>query len=198
MTIGGKEPGKSKIEVIILTFICFLIIAVLMSCSARTSEVTKTKSLDEVVAVKKEVVIVNQESNVKKEVKKEVVDNGSVVKETTTVTPIDNTKDAFVDIPGKGLMKLNNSKYVNEKSSSNTNTTYYETLSLQENKKKDSLFALGSLDVKKKEETQDLKKTNKSSPVFYWLVTLAAALAGLYVYYRINPYSKVFNILKKK
>jgi hypothetical protein len=201
MTINNGNPEdffRKTITMILVFLISAIILLSIASCASRTSELSRIKSLDTETVQKEENVVISIEGNSKKEVTKEYADKGVLIKEITTVVPLDNTKDAFVDIEGEGRVKINNSKYVKEKSISNANTTYYETLSLQEDKKKDSIYKGSTKVDKKKEDVVLNKKTKKSSNFLYWLFAIQIALVAGYVYYKVSPTAKVFNILKKK
>jgi Mg2+/citrate symporter len=198
MTAEGKDPNELLKRLIAVSIISILLTVLFMSCAARTSEVNKSKSTEEAVIEKKDAIVVSTETNIEKKVEKEFSDKGMVVKEITTITAIDSSKDAFVDIPGEGIVKLVNSKYVNEKITSNANTRYYETLSLQEGKKENLDEKSGSSIAEEKEDITDSKDTARSSTTFYWLLVILLIGVALYVYYRISPGAKIFNMLKKK
>lgn len=187
---------KKHIAIGILTLLLFI-----ASCSSRKVQVEKVVAKSNVAEKVVSEKHADSVANIKKEVVISVSDDGSVITEVTTVTPIDPNKEATVKNTQGVLVTMTNAVYRLERMI--TKKKYALKKQIKENKAiQVKKTANASAEKHAKESKEEyVRKLDKKTYLSPWLLLIAIpalCCAAGYVYYKANPTSRLFSLFKRQ
>ena len=181
-----------------LLLVALIIAIAISSCASRKvrNEITSVKKEIEIKSVEKEQS--DSISNIKKEIVTYSSHEGSVVTEVITITPIDPNKEATIKDSNGISVAVNNAVYRIDRMIKKDNKQLKQGIKEQQIAIKKKV-SNASFERHAKEKIDNHAKFSEKKQFNYscLLLLIIPLIGGVYLFYRNNPTSKMFNLFKR-
>ena len=188
-----------KIKNLLILSISIFILSLTVGCSGTRKVNKENKIVDKESLLKSnEEMKSDSLSNFKKETSTIVSENGNTIIETITITPINPNKEATVKDTTGVLIKVNNAVYKLERMIKKNVKELKQGIKEQQVaiKRKVSNASFEKHDKEKIEHQVKLSEKKQFNSI-YLLLMIILLICVVYLFYKNNPTSKLFNIFKR-